>query len=258
MNIISFESFYKRTYKLKDYVSYSWMIGYKNNSNVCYFNSMMASFLSCDAFVTKSNDNGLKDTLLLCGDDLSGMIKALPWTHFGIQECAHETMVKIIDYFKLEDIFQIELNTYNLCKCTDKPEPKVENISYIMSDRKVTAENLVNIQTDGDICSGCQTNYRHHYIINKLSNILIVVLNKYNTKSLIEFDEDLVFEKQDGTKTTYTLKAQIEHRGNTHSGHYHCIIKRGVGYYHVDDQFVCNASFASTQDSYILLYETKI
>lgn len=234
--------------------TYIAMLGYTNNSNACYFNSLMASLLSCDSFVTKASETHLGKILLECGDDLSKFISKLDWTRVGRQECAHEALTRLIDVFGLHDIFDIHLSTYNVCGCTRELKPMEEILTSLTLSTNVTASNILNSVTDGEICKTCQNNYKHYYIVSGISNIIVIVLNKYYGKGMLDFTDQLIFDLDNGSKATYNLKAQVEHSGSQSGGHYTCKIKRGDEWFYVNDRLVQACEPGPTSNSYLLFY----
>jgi ubiquitin C-terminal hydrolase len=142
-----------------------------------------------------------------------------------------------------------------MCDCNKKPKPKVETSNFITCVKEFTAMSLWENHRVGEECVDCGTKWRHYYILSKISNILVILLEKFNGKKLIDFGESLLFEDEDGNKVTYKLKAQIEHVGSMGSGHYYCVCKRGNDWYLVDDSNVSLCQQSPTNNSYLLFYE---
>lgn len=231
------------------------MLGYENNANVCYFNALMTSLLSCDAFVTKCYDIGLHEMLIRCGKNLNPFINSLPWTEYMSQECAHETFSRLVEYLEIDDIFRIETLTYNVCGCTKTIEPIKDIGNYIKSESNIDAKKLFFNHRVGDLCDKCGKKRKHFYVLSKMANIIVIVLEKYFKKSLIDFSDQLSFETDDGGKVTYELKAQIEHSGTISGGHYYCVVKRGGEWYQVDDLSYFNSQPKPSPNTYMILYE---
>lgn len=239
--------------------------GFTNFANNCYFNSVIQALLSLDIFqkclTTSYNPilSQLRECIKQRSVSLLKVLAKIPWYTIGSQECAHETLTRLIDYCMLSEYFRIKYKRRKECsQCgvTDLPEDDI--ISIIMHDsNELREDNVSVIKNKVDQCE-CGKPFTLYYIIKTLRNVIIVSFNKFQNKRDISYPLELVFQNKSGQDLIYDLKAQIEHIGNQKGGHYIAKVKRGSSWYLINDASVYPlAGIDQNPNAFIVIYEIR-
>lgn len=98
------------------------------------------------------------------------------------------------------------------------------------------------------------------HILQRVPEIVTVLLKKYNKKTLVKFPPTLVFRADNGKKFHYALVAQSEHSGSMSGGHYWSICLRcnesgdSLEAYNLNDISSSKTDMRPTENSYLIFY----
>jgi len=155
-------------------------------------------------------------------------------------QSSSEYFVYILDLLKLEPLFECTYQDIYKCKDCNKIISK-KDISYcplINEDFKEFFETYEEIENFN--CEECKQKKTiiHCKRISSLSNIVVVCLNKYFGKKMIEYPYEFDFSvknEEEITEYKYRIIGTVEHIGNLNGGHYICRVRRGDRFYIADD-----------------------
>jgi len=235
-------------------------LGFQNTGAICYFNALLQCLLSSKNFIRfVINDN--KNPLFL---DFFNAIVEDKWNILFTTKLLHEyNLVKsnqssseyfifLIDLLKFEKIFECTHSIVNQCKRCGHTK-KMEDRSYnILINKNLNEFFEYTEDIENFNCENCKekTTLTRTKKINGLPPVIVISLNKYFGKSLIEYPK--IFKHED---TAYILIGTVEHFGMLGGGHYLSRIFRD-GYHVANDQNVSKISEINpTIETYMLFYE---
>ena len=237
--------------------------GMPNLGNTCYYNSLMQALISIPGFPeihhhqlmsylrrtpTSSNDNAIR--------------QRYGWQ----QEDAHEGYVYITEMLPrhLQRQFELRQRSTIICTCGHhfEAEAVVSNSIFVTSQAEYDQLfGLCNVpDTDAywspiladykcDKCGQVGTSVKYTKL-TMVGEVIVVIMKKYNAKSLIKYAENVRVGKH-----KFTLIAQVDHYGTTAGGHYNATCRRNNGWYVLDDSSVMtSAGITPSQTAYMLVY----
>jgi hypothetical protein len=187
-------------------------------------------------------------------------------------------MTKILNHFNLDSNSDLSLSSLS----SDETNSNVSNISNISNESNTSIDNyslnqlkVIYKKLQNDICSSilnnvspidlkcssvkCQEYTNTIEMITKLKHlpkIMIFVVNLYDRSNIIYYPMDINFIIDD-IKYTYKCISQIEHIGNSKTGHYTTNVLRDKIYY-INDSKCSKYIFTTTKSTYMLCYEIYI
>lgn len=226
--------------------------GYLNFGNSCFFNSAIQALLSLDFFRTK-----LEDNIVFKADSLRDFALGLPWFKFGEQMCAHETLIKLIETFKLEKFFTTIYERVKICTCGTR----LLNQDIVISHLASSVENISKNEAIIDNCECGNTRYRLITYLRVCHNAIIFNLNKFQQN----LPTEITLKTINNNYIKYELKAVIYHIGSPNNGHYfvRVLVKEKNStdeqvtqkIVQIDDNSVIPVDSFSTINAHIALYE---
>jgi len=266
-------------YALYDFGSTPNPVGLNNTGVICWYNSfiqMMLSLPSVNRLITKikiADKDGLpadyKNLVdkALRGENINDA-KAAVLKRFteqllaetGInlgrgQQCVHEAMTNFINLFKSPAFENLFLTVYEyittcpncnrICsKIRDRGYCVFMHTEYQMKTEKDFHDYILAhpSSTDSYICDKCRVKSQNLTRVEKLrmlSEVLIVVFNKYQMKESRWYPQELTFTASNAAPDLkYKLVAKVEHGGNNQGGHYWTCALRNDKWYRMDDSSV--------------------
>lgn len=265
--------------------------GMLNTGSICYFNSFIQSLLSCSSvsefFLTNSNrlvnplareyiniintmrndnSNSIYNTAPLHKAFIDQVRIKYPEKKFGTGqedtgECMH-LFLDIINEPVLNNIFtHMSLCTIwcNICRKTINEKSDESFLFEIpaLLDSKIGIEDYVK-QSGAKIsdykCIDCKKNECVRiYQLSKISEVFIIMFNKFKSKSTINFPNTMVFNSKTGP-ITYSVVSTIEHIGQKY-GHYtaNCL-RKGKLFYLLNDSNVSPGRSTPVPNTYVVFY----
>lgn len=256
--------------------------GLPNTGVICYFNSLLQCLLSCSAlnnFVINTSENSMvldsykkfvnayfggfsNENISLLNVLLKYLNSKNKHISFGKgQEDANECFNLLVDSFecrKLEMLFEHRYRVYTFCdECSFTSEGYTDEQLVI---------DLSTVEIKGDIneyiynqeiicedykCTKCGSKKRkiQKRKLTMVSEVLVVLLKKYQQKSLVEMPNNLKFGS-----FRYELVAVSEHSGSMNGGHYWAKAMRAKGAFNLNDSSVSTDALKPTQNTYLLFY----
>lgn len=186
------------------------------------------------------------------------------------QECADEAFTLFIDMFGDPEVEKLFINVYqSSVKCTLCGE---ETVMVRDKNFRVQMFGRYDINTYVDFrsylcrhpdrvedykcekCGGTNKVCIRTEKLRHLSDVLVIIFDKYGQKDNRWFPQALAFKATDGEQLRYDLVAQVEHSGTTSGGHYWSVVRRRTGVFNVNDQYVKPQSFGPTETTFMLVY----
>lgn len=237
-------------------------IGFQNTGSICYFNSLIQCLLSSEHFIRfVSNHPLFNDFFRHIMEDQWNATFTTSLLHsignFQPNQSSSEYFLYLLDYLKWEDLFECKHVIQTVCMaCQHKKEkqdvsynPFIESSFSEFIQYECTLENV--------LCDGCKqkTNFSKKQVLHKISNLIVLSLNKYFMKKLIEYPSVI----QVGNNVKYRLIGTIEHLGVLGGGHYIARVRRGDEFYIVDDMRVTQINEETftkcVAETYMIFYE---
>lgn len=263
------------------------MTTFVNVRSNCYFNALMQALLSCKHFnewAKKQKGAVIDEYLKILNNPkpqstnipiLNAMQRVLRtgdkhMQRFGFsQECADEGLKFFINCVGAESQFATRYDSHIVCRvCKSKSDPKKDiNIFVNVADCDLflgkVEEGKINKYLlshttiiDYYDCGVCKERVPYcflRYTLKYISPVLVVVLDKYKKKVQKNMPMSLVFPGEKLMK--YELVAQIEHFGNSQSGHYIAICDRDGNVMRYNDTSARPAKLGATPNTYIMFYQ---
>lgn len=240
-------------------------IGFQNTGSICYFNSLIQCLLSSEHFISYVSSHPIfYDFFKHISEDqwnatfTTSLLQSIG--NFQPNQSSSEYFLYLLDYFKWEDLF--ECKHLIQTKCTECHHLKENtDVSYNPLIEKTFSEFVqFECELENVACDGCKrrTALNKKQTLHKLSNLIVLSLNKYFTKTLIEYPSVI----QVGRDVKYRLIGTIEHLGVLGGGHYIARVRRGDEFYIVDDMRVTQISEDTftkcVAETYMVFYERMI
>lgn len=265
--------------------------GFINLGATCYFNATMQALFSCSCLQRYLNSlpeipptsllvHAAKKyaTMITQADTLPPNAAADIWQVFvrtishrtdafeaSRHQCAGETITLFLEQLSNE-LVALKLpstdrlfyrGTTSTTRCLSNPQhttttTEKDNIIYLVND-PATA-NIFSPAT-ASIDHKCPTcgSPAYHSSTTTLPEIIICLVKRYDSRTvqpnLIAFPQELT------TPPSYTAIATIEHSGHFSGGHYWATAKRRDGWHILNDASTTPTTFATTPQTYIVLYE---
>ena len=244
-------------------------LGFQNTGAICYFNSLLQCILSSTnflRFILSDNRDGrfLSFFQNICNDLWNaGFTTELLQSigNFQPNQSSSEYFLMIMDALKWERLFECRHQQTNECKsCGHKNV--TSDISYnVLINDSLDEFMKTECQLDNVMCDGCKTKttYTQQQQVQSLSPVIVLSLNKYLGKKMIQYPPMLKF----GDTASYVLVGTIEHFGGLNGGHYISRVRRfeerTASYYIIDDMKTIPISeetfYKSVPETYMLFYE---
>lgn len=188
------------------------------------------------------------------------------WTS---QECVNEAFTMFIDIFNCEPVSKLFTNIYELsitCDGCGKTVSTIRDKSYsvhmfhgfkLKTEKQFCTWIRAHISENDHFACTCgkvMSKYNRIEKLKMLSEIVVIVFNKFYVKSNIWFPDQLHFDTKNNTVLTYRLVGQIEHGGNMQGGHYHARALRGDSFKCFNDASVSEQPAGSTPETYMIVY----
>jgi len=254
--------------------------GFPNMGNTCYLNSFLQCILSCPAIycaISKKNE-GLNALLKSLYITQSPVILRKIWKEIIEESKKSQSRVKLDEYSQhdanegvmilLDKLggtcknitthrYRIDL-TCSACKFVSSNRAE-NNIFFIEGPTERPLEQFLQRRYslhDGYTCTKCGDKKTKitTWSITMLPEILIILLEKYTEKTLIDYPEFMSFTGSSGKQMKYRLVAQSEQSGGQSSGHYWANIYRGGKWYKANDDHISESEFTVSRNSYLLFY----
>jgi ubiquitin C-terminal hydrolase len=200
------------------------------------------------------------------------------------QQSTCEFFLYLIEELGIEHFFKIKHKIDIHCKnCRNISTSFDESFHFEMFDQNIDKIDIndfiysTNILDDYK-CDNCKSVSKAIYektAIN-ISRYFVIILNKYFSKQNIEYpnefnlfiknidlqnnDKNIVKTSDKPDKCIWNNISQIEHYGNTNSGHYIAMCKRLDNVIKLDDEkisFLEEQDLYSTKNTYMIFYEKK-
>lgn len=243
---------------------------------ICYFNSMIQALMGCSVFnmvVLKwpektdimveyinllRGKSSAKDLLImLIRKNSSLVLGQQDDMYLGLEIFLDTQPIRIQNLFKIKHKSYIECHNCRTIHEVASPHEMAVTIDNVSTKEEMENAIMSSSSTINDYtCEKC----RHRgdvvkrYTIARLSEILVVILNK-TRPGIKYFSPTLDFYSKPLNETLhYAIVAQVEHLGSTSGGHYYTLGKRQKIYIFDDDQITEAKSFTPTTNTYIVIY----
>lgn len=260
---------------------------FPNLGNTCYLSAVLQCFIyNTNLPLTKETPfiteiKKIKEFVDLTKNEnyianlynLKDIVNTLPFKRFEQQD-AHECILRFLEHFPGEN-YHGETKTSICCLNCNKTKMVFEDFNSINLNVPLEKSNMTdllvkylkkethNCPNNLYFCEHCksQQQYTKKISLNRLPNVLIIVLKRYTfngTKILSEVSYgNTLHVKESLTKKIkkYTLTSIINHSGNLFSGHYTNYININDMWLFVDDERVVPSEY-DYKDSYILFYSS--
>ena len=276
--------------------------GFNNTGVICWFNSLLQSLISCHKFVEYFKGQKIKEenscihneliNLIIKIEEnediknmssilLNALVKDLQNKNkkidlgFG-QQASDEGFIFLLDIInkkKLEKIFEHVYEEVIICKETDKVVSRKRSYNNIFNvfDEENLIKNGLNeyiLQNEeSDLKDyGKENTYRRLYILRRISPIIIIALNRFNTdgknfkprNAKIKLPDYLEFPHINGTIMKYKKISEIDHTGSLSGGHYVSRCLRNDNVYLFNDINVSNCHLETLQSTFLTFYESVL
>jgi ubiquitin C-terminal hydrolase len=244
-------------------------LGFQNTGAICYFNSLLQCILSSTNFLRFILSDNHDPRFLsffqnICNDLWNARFTTELLQSIGTfqpNQSSSEYFLMIMDALKWERLFECRHQQTKECKSCGHKNSSTD-ISYnVLINESLEEFMKTECQLDNVMCDGCKTKttYVQQQQIHSLSPVIVLSLNKYFGKKLIQYPPMIQF----GDKATYVLIGTIEHFGGLSGGHYISRVRRledgAVAYYIIDDTKVIPITeetfFKSVPETYMVFYE---
>jgi ubiquitin C-terminal hydrolase len=263
-------------------------VGFVNTGSLCYLNSMLQALLGCKPLNDYLLENEIKyhnigNKLVNIYIQILKKIKTIPdgvnmsindnvqllqeilniqksksqFAEFGFsQEDASECFLLFLDSINDKNIEKFFYHTYK-CNivCLDCNDNQIiqEDTSCQFT---INQSNTVNNANSFNLSKYLKFNSSklESNILKEIPPVIIITLNKYNTKYNSEYPENIEFNSKLPNPLKYKLTSTIEHYGNMFSGHYICKSKRNNEEYLFNDCSFSLNKLDITANTYILVY----
>jgi ubiquitin C-terminal hydrolase len=242
--------------------------GFKNTGAICYFNSLIQCILSSNHFLKFiiNHDNPYN----LFKEFLHFIFNEEKWdllftTRLLIlckminpNQSSSEYFVYMVDLLKLEPLFECVYQDQYICHSCSNVITK-KDISYcpLINDHFNEffehSEEIENYNCEK--CKKRQT-ISHKKSLQELSNMVVVCLNKYFGKKMIDYPSSFILNHQ-----KYSVIGTVEHIGTLNGGHYMCRVKRDTTIYIANDTAVHQIEEVGMNpvlETYMVFYEKVI
>lgn len=184
------------------------------------------------------------------------------------QECANEGLCYFIEALgpAVEALFNNVYEMKVICPICKKITSNVRDKSLVVTisgrdvfDTQQKFCNHLHYRSSPLVswkCDGCNTisnNIQRTEILKTLREIVVVVFDKFSTKEMRWFPQELSFPKLGGGELRYELKGKIEHSGNSAGGHYWAHTKRNE-WHCVNDSCVMSGNGEPTPSTFMIAY----
>ena len=249
------------------------VFGLKNNSTLCYINSLVQALLSCDAFVQALISSPVMDKVhmellsIVNDDDTVRDASRLQRSIKGLSEgqgSASEAMCLLIDtirsvmvrasciIIKKEELICMECKRILSTKKDIGYQQYIFDIDYLkkyglektLSDHRTICKDYKKEEEHCKCDAECMLRTR----IEGVPSVVTLVLNRYFDKTSykgISFPSTI---KLNGN--IYNKVSEIYHRGTLEGGHYVSSISRSGRWYILDDERVFSLSKGPSETSY--------
>ncbi len=185
------------------------------------------------------------------------------------QECADEGFVTFIELLECPRAERLFSNVYELsitCQGCQKKVSTVRDKSYrVQMFTRVPLETKERFCTFLRIhpsecdyykceCGNVMTKFYREEKLKMLREIVIIMFNKFVTKDVRWFPQDLTFKGRDGKNLSYRLVGKIEHAGTRVSGHYWAHSLRHEEWVCLNDTSVSIGSPMPTANTFMVAY----
>ena len=184
------------------------------------------------------------------------------------EECADEALTIFIDLLG-EEIGALFTNVYELnitCPGCKRVTSTIRDNAY-----RIQLFTDVNLTTEREFCeylrahrSICEyykcscgasfSNFPRDERLRVLREIVIVVFNKFHSKDIKWFPQQLKFKSTDNTYLVYRLVGKIEHVGSMFGGHYYAHSLRGDTWYKLNDTHVGPGDPDPSPNTFMIAY----
>lgn len=249
-------------------------LGFQNTGAICYFNSLLQCLLSSTNFLRfilsdSKNDQFLTFFKSITNDLWNSRFSTELLQSVGTfqpNQSSSEYFLMTMDKLKWERLFECKHKLIKVCKaCGHKNEKS--DISYnVLIDNSFDEFMKSECDLENVLCDGCKvkTLYHQEQHIQTLSPVIVMSLNKYFGKKMIEYPPVMRF----GDKATYAMIGTIEHIGGLNGGHYIARVRRTEtgedgqkipSYYIMDDMKVIpiaqDVFYKSVTETYMVFYD---
>lgn len=194
--------------------------------------------------------------------------------HFNIgvsQECADEAFTLFIDLFGCPKVEKLFSNVYELivkCKFCNEQVSSVRDKSYRiqlftnvrLEDQDKFCKFLKIHPSECDFykCEKCGNSMSKFFRAEKLkmlSEVVVIIFNKFQMKDNRWFPQELVFRARNGKPPlTYKLVGKIEHSGTMQGGHYWAQSLRGDRWYRLNDTSISPGDYTPSPGTFMIAY----
>ena len=217
--------------------------GLINDGVLCYFNSLIQALMGCTSFNEKLLNTKNEKLQPLIDEYINIYNKKTnnchkfiailnnlrinkPKININSQSDIHETLIFLLETLDpYKDKFQTWYKSEILCKSCNKlsdtkqPSELIINIEQVDSLETHIKRNLYELKDYKCDCGA--SNSIQLLSLIKVSEIIVLLFKKYQTKTKQEFPNNLRFRSSTG-ELNYKLVSQIEHFGSMYGGHYTC------------------------------------
>jgi ubiquitin C-terminal hydrolase len=245
-------------------------IGFINTGTICYFNSLLQTLISCPSF-NKYCAEHIKEIISPQAESnynillLRSFLQNYKSTfNFGTsQECADECFKLLIEHFNAESIFMIEYSQKGICfNCRGISTLPITTNNHILIDNNTTIQEHIyehNEIVEDYKCPHCKkkNNMLIRKYLNKSSDVIMLLFNKYYKKFSSDIPKKLVFLSASKKKIKYELVSIIYHYGTKNGGHYTATCLRD-DIYNFNDLTITKSSFNDNlENAYMAFYHIK-
>jgi ubiquitin C-terminal hydrolase len=145
-------------------------------------------------------------------------------------------------------------HTEDITYCYRAFDSTVKSFNDCLVD-KILGETCIN---DDYACEKCKKkNVFNRYWLKSIPDNIVVLFNKYDDKIDLQHPNTLSFKSIHNKKLVYKLSAQLEHEGNSDSGHYYALVKRDDKIFRCDDMqiYIMPSEISSTRNTYMALWK---
>jgi ubiquitin C-terminal hydrolase len=173
----------------------------------------------------------------------------------GANQSSSEYFIRLIDLIKIEPIFECHHMITMICQnCNKQTQKKDTSYNPLIND---SLDELFefNESIEGFKCDGCnqKTTLVQHKKLSGLSPILVLSLNKYFGKKMIEYPSTFKVDN-----ASYRLIGTVEHTGSLQGGHYISRFDRNKHTYLADDSRIMEIQdniIKPVIETYMIFYE---
>jgi len=248
---------------------------FENYGASCWYNSAMQALLSSSNICRQLSEESRNSTMKMFkaiyekpdGNSLMTLFVAYARKYRAQgQQDSHEGLLHFLDMANatFKKTFMVNYKIYIHCKACDHTQnsPEWNSNSYVSIDlacsnmRDYILCHTMDIDADF-VCKNCKVagKCEQIYKLAWTPEVIICLFPKYNGKTLYDFPNTFDIRKKGGGAHKYHLISQIEHSGSMSGGHYSAVGQRADGIYVLNDSSITPASFKSTPNTYLAIYE---